>query len=427
MNNHTDDVWGIGMKEKKQPADLLATEKPKAVLINRKLVITIAGIFVLIFLLITVNALRDASHHHHSEAAGITSQSSIHRNGANDIAGGLPSGYQDSQAIAKLLGRDQGGKLSKAVQEELATLKQQQAQLQAQLNKLRAEKTPERPAYVPPVHHRPSPMSQEVIDSAIFFPGGSPSSVGTKQNQNKSTQVNAQKNQTTSGDKNPKLSFLNKKPSEDIYNEHALQSKASPYELMAGSMIPAILINSISSDLPGNIIAEVTQNVYDSVSGQYLLIPKGSKLIGEYSTSISYGQSTLQAKFTRIILPNGESMILDNQVAANAKGMSGLNGSVDNHWGSIIGAALVSTLFNIPSVAANNAAAKADASNGTAVSSAGVSSAAGSLANIGSQITSKTLGIPPTIKIQSGTRFTVMVSKDLILKPYYHQDGLILG
>ena len=139
----------------------------------------------------------------------------------------------------------------------------------------------------------------------------------------------------TSAKQTRKLSFLNAEPEEAIYNRHALQKPASPYQLMAGTIIAASLVSGLNSDLPGFVIAQVTEHVYDSVSGRHLLIPQGARLLGKYDNVVAFGQERALVVWQRIILPDGSSVVIDNLPATDTGGYAGLADQVDLHtWNS---------------------------------------------------------------------------------------------
>ncbi len=182
---------------------------------------------------------------------------------------------------------------------------------------------------------------------------------------------------------------------------------------MSGTLIPASLITGLNSDLPGQIIGQVSENVYDTVSGEYLLIPQGAKLIGNYDSVIAYGQTHALVVWTRIIFPNGNSIQLDNLPAVDGQGFAGLKDKVDRHtWQFIKGAAL-SSLLSIGSELASDS----DDRLTRALQNAGQDSA-----NIaGQRIIDRNLNVQPSLKVRPGWRFNVIVRRDLILKPYGDQ------
>ncbi len=142
-----------------------------------------------------------------------------------------------------------------------------------------------------------------------------------------------------------KLTFLKSGPEKDIYNPHALQKPASPYQLMAGTIIAASMVSGLNSDLPGFVIAQVTEHVYDSVSGRFLLIPQGSRLLGRYDNIVAFGQERALVIWQRIILPDGSSVVIDNLPATDTGGYAGLADQVDLHtWKLLKGVALATVL-----------------------------------------------------------------------------------
>ena len=144
-----------------------------------------------------------------------------------------------------------------------------------------------------------------------------------------------------------KTAFLNASTDRRTVSADRLQTKASPYVVQAGTVIPAALITGIRSDLPGQITAQVTEAVYDSPTGKYLLIPQGAKLIGQYDSSVAFGQSRLLLVWTRLIMPDGTSIVLERQPGADAGGYAGLEDEVDNHWDKLLEGAVLSTLLSV--------------------------------------------------------------------------------
>ncbi|GLR68695.1 conjugal transfer protein TrbI [Acidocella aquatica] len=208
-----------------------------------------------------------------------------------------------------------------------------------------------------------------------------------------------------------KLAFLNGPSDAPTVSPDRLTNAASPYIVQAGSVIPAALITGIRSDLPGQVTAQVTENVYDSPTGQYLLIPQGSKLIGEYNSEVAFAQSRVQLVWTRLILPNGRSIVLENQPGADTQGYSGLQDGVDNHWGSLFEAALLSTFLSVG----------AEAGTGNQENSlvqAIRSGASDSINQTGQELVERELNIQPTLTIRPGFPVRVIVNRDLVLAPY---------
>ncbi len=146
-----------------------------------------------------------------------------------------------------------------------------------------------------------------------------------------------------------KLLFVNANVDRRTTAPDRILRPASPFVIQSGTIIPAALITGLRSDLPGQIAAQVTENVYDSPTGRFLLIPQGTRLIGIYDSQIAAGQSRVLLVWTRLIMPNGRSIILERQSGADAAGYSGLEDVVDNHWGALFKAALLSTLLGVGS------------------------------------------------------------------------------
>src|SRR5262249_29799328 len=129
-----------------------------------------------------------------------------------------------------------------------------------------------------------------------------------------------------------KLAFLNGPIDKRTVSNERLEGPASKNIVQAGSVIAAALLTGIRSDLPGQVTGQVTENVYDSPTGRYLLIPQGSKLIGIYDSQVSFGQSRVLLVWTRLIFPNGRSIVLERQSGADSEGYAGLEDQVDYHW-----------------------------------------------------------------------------------------------
>ena len=208
-----------------------------------------------------------------------------------------------------------------------------------------------------------------------------------------------------------KLDFLNQPVEKSIYNPHALQTPASPYQVMAGSIIAASLVTGLNSDLPGLVVAQVTENVYDSVTGRTLLIPQGARLIGSYDSVVAFGQSRALVVWRRIVLPDGSSVQIDNLPATDVAGYAGLEDEVDYHTWRLLKGVVLSTLLGV----------------GTELSLGGAESdlvrairqsTQQSVNQAGQRITEKNLNIQPTITIRPGWPLRVIVYKDLVLRPY---------
>jgi type IV secretion system protein VirB10 len=197
-------------------------------------------------------------------------------------------------------------------------------------------------------------------------------------------------------------------------NPAGLQLPTSPYQVMAGTVIAAALVTGINSDLPGQVIANVTEAVYDTATGRFLLIPQGSRLIGRYDSQVSFGQRRVLLVWTRLILPDTSSISLDRLPGIDPAGVAGLEDGVDWHWDRILAGAALSTLLG---VGAELAAPNNGSSTGS-VTVAVKQGAQDTVNQVGQEITKRNMSIQPTLNIRPGFPMRVMVNKDLILRPY---------
>jgi len=208
-----------------------------------------------------------------------------------------------------------------------------------------------------------------------------------------------------------KLDFLNQQDTGGIYNPHALQTPASPHQVMAGSVIAASLIIGINSDLPGLVVAQVTENLYDTVTGQTLLIPQGARLIGTYDSVVAFGQSRALLVWQRIILPDGSSIQIDNLPASDAAGYAGLEDEVDYHTWQLLKGIAMATLLGVGTELSFG-------SNESDLVSAIRESTQQNAAQAGQRLTEKNLNIQPTITIRPGWPLRIIVQRDIVLRPY---------
>ena len=218
----------------------------------------------------------------------------------------------------------------------------------------------------------------------------------------------------TQNGQDSKLLFVNAPVDRRTTAPDRLSRPASPYIVQAGTIIPAALITGIRSDLPGQITAQVTATVYDTPTGRAKLIPQGARLIGVYDSQVAFGQSRVLLVWTRLIMPNGRSIVLERQQAVDAGGYSGLNDEVDNHWTELFKAALLSTLLGVGAELGSGA----DTGSNTDILQALRLSAANSLNQTGQQVVRRNLNIQPTLTIKPGFPVNVIVNRDLVLEPY---------
>ncbi len=208
-----------------------------------------------------------------------------------------------------------------------------------------------------------------------------------------------------------KLSFLDGKADTSIYNPHRLESPVSPYQLMAGTTIPASLVTGLNSDLPGLTIAQVTENVYDTVTGRFLLIPQGTRLIGKYDSVVAFGQKRALVVWQRLILPDGTSVLVDNLPATDEAGYAGLEDEVDFHTWQLLKGIGLATLIGV-----GTELSFGDQENDLVAAIR--ESAQQNTSRSGDTLVQKTLDIQPTITVRPGWPVRIIVSKDMVLKPY---------
>ncbi|HRN05699.1 MAG TPA: TrbI/VirB10 family protein, partial [Ottowia sp.] len=210
-----------------------------------------------------------------------------------------------------------------------------------------------------------------------------------------------------------KEAFL-KAGSTETRNSGHLAPPASPYQVMAGTVIAGALVTGIKSDLPGDVIATVTEPVYDTATGKFLLIPQGSRILGKYNSQVSYGQSRVQVVWNRVILPDTSSLTLDNLVGTDPAGYAGLEDDVDWHWKRIVAGAVLTTLLGVGA----ELAAPENRQDGNRIVIAGRDSAQDSINQVGQEIARRNMNIQPTLTSRPGLPVRIIVNKDLVLRPY---------
>jgi type IV secretion system protein VirB10 len=200
-----------------------------------------------------------------------------------------------------------------------------------------------------------------------------------------------------------------------VVSNHKLAPPASPYVVMAGTTISAALVTGLNSDLPGQVIATVTAPVYDSPTGQILLIPQGARLLGAYDSGVGFGETRALLVWTRLILPDGSSVILDKIPATDAAGYAGVSDRVDNHWKQLVAGAALSTLIG---TGAAIAAPENQTSGTNTVIVASRQGLEDSVNQVGQELTRKTLSVKPTLTVRPGYPVRILVNRDLVLRPY---------
>lgn len=201
------------------------------------------------------------------------------------------------------------------------------------------------------------------------------------------------------------------------------EAPRTPFELRAGFVMPATLISGINSDLPGQIMAQVAQNVYDTPTGKHLLVPQGSRLVGSYASDVAFGQARVMVAWQRIVFPDGKAMDIGAMPGSDGAGFSGLKDQVNNHYVRLFASAFLMSGVTAGITYSQRQSQTADA-NGSPSASSALSEALGQqLGQVTAQLIGKNLSIAPTLEIRPGYRFNVVVTKDMTFsKPYRSFD-----
>jgi type IV secretory pathway VirB10-like protein len=246
--------------------------------------------------------------------------------------------------------------------------------------------------------------------STVFFQsrGGSAAAAATAGVPTPGFDLSGQPGQQTAQDR--QLAFLNAAVDRRTTSLDRVAAPASPNVLQAGAVIPAALITGIRSDLPGQITAQVTENIYDSPTGRILLVPQGTRIIGQYDNNVQFGQRRVLLVWNRLILPNGRSIVLERQPGADAQGYAGLEDGVDYHWWDLAKAAGLSTLLSVGAELAVNDEDRLL----RAIRNGGQDT----INDAGQQFIRRQLNVAPTLTIRPGFPVRVIVTRDLVLEPY---------
>ncbi|MGY3390236.1 conjugal transfer protein TraI [Bradyrhizobium ottawaense] len=272
------------------------------------------------------------------------------------------------------------------------------------------------PLGVDPEQQRVNQESEAARTSKVFASTNvRPSAAVTAPNETPSNAATSSDEAFAQNGQDRKLAFVSASVDRRTTSPDRLTRPASPFVVQAGTVIPAALITGIRSDLPGQITAQVTEAVYDSPTGRARLIPQGARLIGTYDSQVAFGQSRVLLVWSRLIMPNGRSIVLERQPGADAAGYSGLEDEVDNHWKELLGAAALSTLLAVGTEV--NSGADTGSTNSDLI--AALRRGAGDSANqTGQQLVRRNLNIQPTLTIRPGFPVRVIVNRDLVLEPY---------
>lgn len=405
----------------------LRAKPTQPVQVNRSVVLAMVAVVVLAILLAIIYAFNTTATVKPSSSVlkATTDKPVIISSELNE----LPSSYSDVTGIQKYTSGGSSEEISR-LQQQLNALKGAYEFLEEQM-RAAGQRGSERPAR--------NPQDEQAKLSSVVFPGlgaGAENLIGAgsdkggrtpfgQASSNKPLDLVATQQQAEfferEGENKQKLAVMkaavDKDRPEEIYDLHSVIKPVSVYQIQAGTIIQATMITGVETSLAGTIVAQTRQDLYDTVTGKHLLIPKGSKLLGEYDSRVNYGQRRIAMWYTRIVLPNGTSILLGKPAGADLLGQSGVEGNVDNHWARIIGAATISTLLSVGTSVWANQSVNAANNQSTVKQNIGAGAAQG-FSNIGQDLTSKATGMAPTITIAPGYQFTVTVKKDMVLAPY---------
>ncbi|KAF0135461.1 MAG: trbI [Methylocystaceae bacterium] len=386
--------------EKKLAEELrLRPDRPQVTRLSRKVLIALAGFSSSLILGLTLWALHERS--------GAKAPPELYNTDVKTTADGLAGLPRDYTALPKnvpKLGPPLPGDLGRPILAAQGQLPQATVDPEAQRVSQERETARTAKLFAQTTTHHRAQTATEVLPHSF---NGEPSSPGSTL----SAEIAPIDPGAIQNMQDRKLAFVNAPADRRTVSSDRLEHPVSRYVLQAGAVIPAALVTGIRSDLPGQIAAQVTENVFDSPTGEFLLIPQGSKLIGVYDSQIAFGQSRVLLVWNRLILPDGRSIVLERQPGADASGYSGLEDEVDHHWLRLAGAAALSTILGV----------------GTQLGTTGDENAliqalrrggAQSLNQTGQQIVARNLNIQPTLTIRPGFPVRVIVTRDLVLAPY---------
>ena len=193
-----------------------------------------------------------------------------------------------------------------------------------------------------------------------------------------------------------------------------------PYELKAGTIIPGIMITGINSDLPGSIIAQVSENVWDTATGRHVLIPKGTRILGVYDSEIAFGQRRVLLVWNRLVFPNGTTLDIAGSPGVDQAGYSGLSGNVNEHWGTMLKTALFASVFVAGAEIVYGEDSQSTGNENKSPRDVAAESLAGAILDMGSRLMDRASGIQPTISIRPGKRMGIFVQRDVVFPyPYF--------
>ena len=416
MSDAHQSTFGPAGQETHHESDLLLQSIPKATRFRKKLVYALLGTSIAAVSVIFTYGLMKSNHHdivgagkaHESTAATVP-----------DVSEKLPKNYAD---VRDLAAKQHSAEAAKA------GMSGQPGEQQSSVSN------------APPVARNASsqPNEQQLARSgSVFFRQDPASSVAIRQapipaasgTANGSDAQRANSSQSPYGEQPlpadaqggltvQKNAFLTTASTSKDYVSQPLQHPRSRFEVKAGSLISAALVTAINSDLPGEVIAQVTENVFDTVSGRYLLIPQGSRVIGKYDSLISYGQDRALVVWTRLILPNGNSIDLEAMKGTDETGAAGLQDEADHHRWAFAGALAVSTVMSFGPSVAQAFAQKATTGGSTNIYTQPSTSLGTQSSQVGENLLNRELNRPNTVTIRQGWPLRILLNKDMVMEAY---------
>jgi type IV secretory pathway VirB10-like protein len=222
-----------------------------------------------------------------------------------------------------------------------------------------------------------------------------------------------------SADKDKEAFFARAQQKDNAWISKDIRTAGQPYELKAGMVVPAVMITGINSDLPGSIIAQVSQNIFDSATGQNLLVPQGSRLFGKYDSRIIYGQSRVLVAWNRIVYPDGSAITLPSMPGTDMAGSAGFEDEVNNHYFRIFGSSALMSLIMGGTAYTLNETTGGDSTNENSLQSQMTAALAQQFGQTTTSLLQKNLNIKPTLEVRAGYQFNIVLTKDVVFEQPY--------
>lgn len=253
---------------------------------------------------------------------------------------------------------------------------------------------------------------------SVSTPGGSAPAAG--QNAVSATALAGSDNYYDPAAERDKEAFFDRARKDTTWQLQEQRTPGMPLELKTGAVIPGVMLTGVNSDLPGNMIAQVSRHVFDSATGRNLLIPQGTKIYGVYDSRIIYGQERVLIAWNRLIFPDGSSISLGAMPGADMAGMAGFNDDVNNHYLRIFGSAFMMSLVSGGlAYALDGVNDGTSTENGTSMKDEMTASLSQQLGQTTTTLLQRNLSIKPTLEIRPGYQFNIVVTKDVIFKEPY--------